>query len=160
DVRRPIRCQALRHPEARVGRPLRELDEAHAWQMTAQSIVGRPEIADLSRLEERGGELGARRRHAEIKGLTDELERLRRVAAGIGEMGGEAGPQPPRPADVEQPAILAQKMVHAGRLGYRLQTFTGDVDDERATVGRVGLEVDELVEPPDAEPAELLDEDT
>src|SRR6185295_4273233 len=144
---------------ARERAPRVQLEEADAWQVLPLAVVRRLQLADVARFEERGRQLGARFRDAEVVDVPDEIEHAWRMAASVGEIVRHARTQPPRLADVEQTAVGAEKMVHAGRLRNVVQARARHVDDEGATVDRALLQVENLIEAEEAALLHALEED-
>ena len=151
--------EPLGHPEARVRAPHAELQEPDPREMFPLAIVGRLQLADLARLEQRGGELRARLRDAEVVRVADEIEHTRRVPSRVAEVGAQPLAQTTRLADVEEPPIGAEEMVHAGSGRDVLETGARHVHDEGTAVDGGPLEVEKMVDPVDAPFDRALEKD-
>src|SRR5262249_54996876 len=159
DVGRAIGAQAAGDRETRVGLARGETQEGDARKLPSLAIVRRPQLADLAHLEERGGELRARLDDADVVHLADHLQRARAVAARGGDPAAEPLAQPPRLADVEQPAVLAEQVVDARGRRHRRETLPRDVHDERLAVARRVLEREQLAQPDHSALRRALEED-
>ncbi len=159
DVERAVGSQPLGHPQAGIRVAHAELEEADARKMAALAVVRRLQLADLPRLQQRRRQLRARLGGAEVVDVADQIERLRRVPARVREVARQPLAQPPGLADVEEPAVLAEQMIDAGRQRRVVEARARHVDDERPPVGGAALEVEQLVEPLDPPFARLLEED-